>query len=108
MVVPYILPLVSHHLEKPLATSHAFSLLTLPSRFCLVLKSHLHSIGCLSLGSGTNDHVLFLIRASYSSFMAFNHYGLVKASFNVRGSVGTVAESALGLKIPILDLVIIG
>lgn len=88
---------------KPLATSRALCLYTDPSAFCLILKTHLHPMGCLSGGSGTRDQVEFLCKAIYSSLIAFLHCSNWSASLTEVGA--SVATRTFGLKMPDFDLV---
>lgn len=51
----------------------------IPSGFSLTLSTHLHPISCLWQGGGTNVHVLFFMRASYSNCMTACHSGIIRA-----------------------------
>ena len=64
---------------------------SLPSR--LILQTHLFPMSFLPCGSGTSSHVLFLCRASISSYIAIIHKEtseLFKVSWKVDGSPSSI------------------
>lgn len=58
---------------KPLATSLAFNLSTIPSAFYLTLYTHLHPIAFLPLAKEVSFQVSLVSNASTSFFMASIH-----------------------------------
>lgn len=100
----------------PSPTSQALCLSNTPLDFSLWVKIHIERITLTFGGRGTKSHVLFLIRASYSSSMAIFQFGSRRAATGLwgNGEWDTVAAKAwlwyfFGLKTPIwLLLTIVG
>lgn len=96
------------YLLKTLSTSLALYLATLSSILYLIMYNYLFPTACWSTCLRTNVHVLFLIKASYSSIMAYNHLKSLKASCTISNSLWMrVVVYTFGLKAPTLLMVII-
>lgn len=92
--------------EHHLPTNIPFWRAIVPSRLCLILKSHLQPITFLPGGKGTKVQVWLRIKASYSSWTAIFHSLLAKVSSIVCGSHSwSSTVSTFNLKILTFDWV---
>lgn len=69
--------------RRPLEITHGLSLSSWKSTNSFTLKRHLLSMIFLLGGEGTRHQVFFLMRASYSHFIAWYYTLSLSASFNV-------------------------
>ena len=57
-----------------------------PSALYLIVKTHLHPIGCFPFGSSITSHISFVCSAIISSSIAAAHLGSFKASLTQVGA----------------------